>query len=654
MRMNRPLMLMSMLTLSALLALTGCKKVSGGADQATSGVSQGAELYTDADDKFQIAGSPMRGNPDALVTIVGFSEFECPFCARVNPTIDEILAKYGDDVRIIFKNYPLDFHANAEPAARAALAAGEQGKFWEFHDIAFDNQRALNEENYQKWAEQLGLDMEAFNAAYNSDKLKEAVAADLRLATELGVRGTPNFYINGQNVRGAQPFANFQPVIDTELAEMRKLVEAGKSKSEALAERIAANVAAPEPAPSRPQARPTPDPADVLFVPVGDSPVLGNDNALVTLVVFSEFQCPFCNRIRPTIDQLVAKYGDDLRVVYKHNPLDFHPRAEPAARASIAAQNQGKFWEYHDLLFDNMSDLSDEAFVRHAEALGLNMETFAADMAAEATAARVAADVTLGRRVAAQGTPHSFVNGMRVRGAQPFEAFDSIVSKELEKAKEALSPAQQASGAYDALQAEANKGQAKMITPPAAPAAAPQAAPAKVDIPVGPNVPSRGPEDAKVTLVEYTNFQCGFCARFSANLKEALQDEKLEGNVRVVVKQFPLAMHRNAAPAAQASLAAHAQGKFWEYYDLLWTSTNSLDRASLERYASEVGLDMDKFKSDLDNGTYAEQVQAEFREGEGFGIRGTPTWFVNGVTYSGALPPAQIRQILLDALAAAE
>src|SRR5699024_2512817 len=106
--------------------------------------------------------------------------------------------------------------------------------------------------------------------------------------------------------------------------------------------------------------------------------------------------------------------------------------------------------------------------------------------------------------------------------------------------------------------------------------------------------------------------------------------------------------------ASQASLAAHAQGKFWEYHDLLWDNQKALDRVSLERYAEEVGLNVKQFKKALDDGTIKEQVDAEFKEGQGFGVSGTPTWFINGVKESGALPPDQIKQKLLDAAKAAD
>lgn len=631
----------------ALTTVQGCGMFSK-KDDAPTEVS--SALYAEEGDKFGIANSPYKGNADALVTIVVFSEFQCPFCARVNPTLQQILDTFKDDVRIVFKNLPLDFHDRAEPAARAALAAGEQGKFWEFHDLAFQNQRSLTDENFTAWATQLGLDVAKFQADYASDAIKQRVAADAAIASALGVRGTPNFFINGKNVRGAQPFPAFESVIKEELAAMQAAVAGGQTKEQALGARIQANLQAPEAPAQAPPARPQPDPSDVLYVPIDRSPTKGSEKALVTWVIFSEFQCPFCDRIRPTVAQMQELFGDKLRIVYKHNPLDFHPRAEPAARASIAAQNQGKFWEYHDLLFSNMSDLSDEAFIRHAEALGLNLDKFRADMASEETASRVKADMELGRRIAAQGTPHSFINGVRVRGAAPAPQFEQVIRDQIAKA-EALTPAQR-NNPYEALQANANRGEARMTTPQAQ-QAPPQAPPTVVQIPVTDANPSKGPADAKVTLVEYTDFECPFCGRFATNLDQALQAPELQGKIRVVVKQFPLGFHANAEPAAQAALAAHAQGKFWEYHDLLWPNMRQLDRASLERYAEQVGLNMTQFRADLDSNKYQAQVRAEFAEGQRFGVQGTPTWFVNGRLYSGALPPDQIKAILIEALNAA-
>lgn len=639
-----------MLLVAALLVVTGCKKLSGAAGDQDQAAAYGGEVYIDDGDTYQIENAPMKGNADALVTIVGFSEYQCSFCARVLPTIAEVMDEHEGDVRYFLKDYPLPFHQEAGPAARAAHAAGKQGKFWEYHDLLFKNQRELPQKKYSEYAEELGLDVAQFEADMESEEITETVDEGLKLAGELGVRGTPNFYINGANIRGAQQAAAFHSIVNTEKEEMQKLIDEGMSKSEALTARIKHNTeAAAADEPAKPQARPTPDPDDVLYVPVGDSPVRGNANALVTLVLFSDFECPFCARIEPTIDTMMSEFGDDLRVVWKHNPLPFHQRAEPASRAAYAAQQQGKFWEYHALIFENQKKLQDADLDAYAEELGLDMDKFKADMNSDAAKQQVKQDQALAARTKAQGTPHSFVNGKRVRGAQPEGSFRKVIQEELDKAKEALTAAQQKNNPYEALQADANKGQAKMITPPAAPAAAPKAPAKPVDIPVGDNVPTRGPADAKVTLVEYTDFECPFCSRFSKSLDEVLKDEEVASQVRVVVKQFPLGFHKNAHLASQAALAAHAQGKFWEYHDILWDNTRALDRPSLERYAEEVGLNVDAFKKALDDGTYKAQVDAEFKEGQGFGVTGTPSWFVNGVKHSGALPPERIKQILLDA-----
>src|SRR5690606_31536837 len=118
-----------------------------------------------------IAGSATKGPANAKVTIVEWSDFECPFCARAVPTIERILKEYPNDVRFVFKHQPLSFHPNARPPASAAEAAGQQGKFWEMHDKLFANMRALTQDNFKPWARELGLNMAKFEAALNVPKL---------------------------------------------------------------------------------------------------------------------------------------------------------------------------------------------------------------------------------------------------------------------------------------------------------------------------------------------------------------------------------------------------------------------------------------------------------------------------------------------------
>jgi len=148
---------------------------------------------------------PTKGPDSAKVKIIAVSEFECPFCARVLPTIQKIRDTYKDDVQIVFANNPLSFHARAMPAAQAAYAAHEQGKFWEMHDLMFANQRALTDENFEKWAKDLGLDMAKFKASISSNKHKAQIEKEQQLYTSRGARGTPGFFINGRLVSGASP-----------------------------------------------------------------------------------------------------------------------------------------------------------------------------------------------------------------------------------------------------------------------------------------------------------------------------------------------------------------------------------------------------------------------------------------------------------------
>ena len=164
-----------------------------------------------------VGDAPTKGAKQPKVTIIAFSEFQCPFCSRVNPTLDQLVKDYGNDVAVSFRHNPLPFHNNAMIAAIASEAAREQGKFWEMHDKLFANQQALDRPNLEKFAQELGLDMGKFKAALDSGAGKARIQADMALAKQVGANGTPNFFINGRNLVGAQPFEKFKEIIDDEL-----------------------------------------------------------------------------------------------------------------------------------------------------------------------------------------------------------------------------------------------------------------------------------------------------------------------------------------------------------------------------------------------------------------------------------------------------
>ncbi|MFZ2620801.1 MAG: DsbA family protein [Alphaproteobacteria bacterium] len=157
------------------------------------------------------------------------------------------------------------------------------------------------------------------------------------------------------------------------------------------------------------------------------TPVSGSANAPITIIEFSEFECPFCGRAQPTLQALREKYKGKIRFAYKHMPLSFHKNAMPAAQAAQAAHMQGKFWEFSQDMWQNQSRLSDKLYVQTAEKLGLNMAKFNADRASSAVAKIVADAQESGAAMGVQGTPHFLVNGEELSGAQPLEAFVAII-----------------------------------------------------------------------------------------------------------------------------------------------------------------------------------------------------------------------------------
>jgi predicted DsbA family dithiol-disulfide isomerase len=165
----------------------------------------------------EVGSAPVRGNPAAPVTVVEFSDFQCPYCVRARPTVSRVREAYGDKVRWVFRHFPLDFHAQAEKAGEAAACAGELGQFWEMHDLLWANTAKLQVADLKAHAGTLGLDVARFGQCLDSGRYAGLVEADLRAGQGYGVSGTPAFFVNGRPLVGAQPFDAFAQVIDDEL-----------------------------------------------------------------------------------------------------------------------------------------------------------------------------------------------------------------------------------------------------------------------------------------------------------------------------------------------------------------------------------------------------------------------------------------------------
>ncbi|MFO1519501.1 MAG: thioredoxin domain-containing protein [bacterium] len=166
--------------------------------------------------------SPSKGPASAPVTVIEFTDYQCPFCAKARPTIKELVDSYKNDVHYVVRNFPLDFHPFAKKAAVAALCADQQKKYWDFSQKMWDNQKALDVDSLKKYAEEVKLDMKKFNECLDGDKTLADVSKDQQEGAKAGVSGTPAFFINGQALTGAQPIEAFKKMIDQELKEAKK------------------------------------------------------------------------------------------------------------------------------------------------------------------------------------------------------------------------------------------------------------------------------------------------------------------------------------------------------------------------------------------------------------------------------------------------
>jgi len=389
-----------------------------------------------------IDGAPARGDAAALVTLVAFSDYQCPFCRRGDETVEALRATYGSKLRVVMRQKPLPFHDRARPAALAALAADEQGKFWEMHEQLFKNNRALGDADLARIAGEIGLDVAKWRAAMTSTAIAERLAEDSALADSLSVRGTPSFFINGRMLQGARSLDEFKKVIDEEQRKAEALVKAGVRPQDLYAKLMAnaaantANAAPPSDetcdgcdCEGKGEQANAPEDEKIEEVNVGAAPTKGPSNAPITIVIFSDFECPFCARAEATIHELEEKYPGKLRFAFRHQPLPFHENARLAARASMAAGEQGKFWEYHDALFAHQDALDRASLEKYAKDLGLDVARFRAALDADKSEAAVAADIAEASRLGISGTPTFFINGRRIIGARPLGELSARIDR---------------------------------------------------------------------------------------------------------------------------------------------------------------------------------------------------------------------------------
>jgi protein-disulfide isomerase len=399
-------------------------------------------------------GGDARGPEDAPINIVAFSDFECPFCRIADDSLNKLQQEYGNQIRLFFRHAPMPSHQRAGVAAQAALAAGAQGRFWQMHDQLFAHQASLARIDIDRYAQQIGLEMTTFRRALDGQAYQTRLAEDMALARSLGVRGLPAVFINGRLIVGAKPYGEFKTVVEDELRGAKALAAAGVEPANIYRTLMAgaAKLGAPERvrgATARPAERPLPD--KVYKVDVGKAPARGPEDALLTIIEYSDFECPFCRAVEPTIKTILAEYPGKVRVVWKDSPLPSHRYGLQAAIVGRVAHAQGKFWKWHDRLLMNQEPLNAHSLEGFAREIGLDGATIRGALADRELEAAIREDVAAAQKIGVRGTPAFFINGVYLAGAQPLEAFRKIVETQIGKAEALVRQGVATSAVYDEI-----------------------------------------------------------------------------------------------------------------------------------------------------------------------------------------------------------
>jgi len=384
-----------------------------------------------------VDGSPVVGPEDAVVTIIEFSEFQCPFCRRVRPTLDKLRERFPQDVRVVFKHLPLPFHEHALPAARLSAEVYRtrgNNAFWQAADELFSSD--LSDAQLMATATRAGLTEAQAKGAISGDGGQLLVDADLNLAEDMQVRGTPHFFINGRRLSGAQPYEEFEGMVLEAISEARRTIgdaAAGVTPSTYYDHLMQS-------------ADPLAGPKRVAeAIPETGHPSWGPEKAAVVLHAFSDFECPFCARVEPTLADLLKAYPKDLKIVWHNLPLPFHKSARPAAAAALEAYAQrggAGFRRMHDLMFqshqrDTGPALSAEDLRRYAAEVGLDLTRFDRALADGRHNAAIDADIAQAEKAGVDGTPGFVVGAWLTTGARPLRYLRTLVDRSLTEARTA-------------------------------------------------------------------------------------------------------------------------------------------------------------------------------------------------------------------------
>jgi len=542
--------------------------------------SANGQVATEADLSPAALRSTETGAPYAPVTIIEFLDFQCPYCARSTSVLRDIVKTYPDQVRVVIKNAPLSIHPNSPLLHEAAMAAAAQGKFWDMYDVLYARQsQNLDIASLEAIAKSLGLNATQFRQDLEHHRYKTLVDRDRLEANALGVHVTPTFFVNGRKLEGFTSTPRMKQVVDEELG---KILPAAVKQA------------------SLPELR-------VGDINVDGAPLRGTPGASVQIVEFSDMQCPYCSRQVDVLRQLVNAYHGKVAWYFKSFPLSFHPDSLLAHRAVLAAGNQGKFWEMHDLIFANQQSIKRNDLIRFAAQLNLDIVRFNADLDDPKTQAAVEKDQIEGERLGVSGTPSLFINGRPLTGVHSYNELQQIIEDELK------------------------------IGPQGPVANSPPSTLRNLDL-------SMGPEQTPITITWFGDLSSPLSSKADQVLR-ALQSTYPQ-QLRVIFKNRPVAVYTLSEQVHQAAMYAAAHDKFWQMEQRLVELKQRPTRADLTRVAGEIGLDAAKLNAAVDRGEFRDVIAKDVLEARRLDVRGSPVFFVNAIRLDGVQPMARMQEVV--------
>jgi protein-disulfide isomerase len=401
---------------------------------------------------------PQLGHGDALVTVVVFGDLTQKISRKTIADLRTLRELYNDSLlRIVWKHRPVE---RSELQTNAALASidvhtlGGSKAFWEFLN-QFDQMPAPGSSpGLLAYVEKTEVRVSDFKKRLSDSSIAAKLQKDITLADTLKVSQTPAVFVNGHELATLPHEDGWRAWIDKELTRGEQALASGIPArqlyavlSDSTSTFGQAGIGTADGLRSTSQTR--------YRVPIGKSPIRGPNDALVTIVEFGDFQCPYCKQAMPTLEAMFKKYGTKIRLVWKNSPLSFHTYAEPAAELALEAylkKGTKVFWQMHALLFANQPKFSTKELMKLGQQVGLNPADVETVLKDHTHQKKIKKDLALADRLQAQGTPHFFINGRRLSGTNAPEAFSQIIDEEIALARQMLNRGVKAVDIYQEIQ----------------------------------------------------------------------------------------------------------------------------------------------------------------------------------------------------------